>query len=68
MKRPLKSSKARVRLNRLGQEREEIVAAIQRAYDIDRLDCDLPEVRLPPTRQRNSKLTKSKHSKRRKGD
>jgi len=68
MKRPRKGSKARVRLGRLGQEREEIVAAIQRAYDIDRLDCDLPEVRLPPTRPPSATPTKSKHSKHRKGD
>lgn len=63
MKRPRKGSKARVRVTRLGQEREEIVAAIHQAYDIDRFDCEMPADRLP---KRNP--TERKPAKRRKGD
>ncbi len=58
MKRPRKGSRPHVRVTRLGRDREEIVAAIHRAYDIDQFDCEMPATKPP----------KRKSTRRRKGD
>ena len=58
MKLTRKTSKARIRITRLGAERDEIVAAIREAYDLDQFDCDMPKI----------KTIKRKPRKRRKGD
>jgi len=58
MRPPTKASKAHIRITRLGTERDEIVAAIRQAYDLDQFDCDIPEI----------KTVKCKPRKRRKGD
>jgi hypothetical protein len=58
MKPSRKATKAHIRVTRLGAERDEIVAAIRQAYDLDQFDCDMPEI----------KTDKRKPRKRRKGD
>jgi hypothetical protein len=58
MKPSRKAAKAHIRITRLGAERDEIVAAIRQAYDLDQFDCDIPEI----------KTDKRKPRKRRKGD
>jgi hypothetical protein len=58
MKPPRKTAKAHIRITRLGNGRDEIVAAIRQAYDFSLFDCDLPDI----------KTVKRKPRKRRKGD